>query len=53
MSEQASTTLQGAIQGLIDHLKRNASSAEDGRAKSLTITKLEEALMWSEKIWKK
>lgn len=44
------TTIQGAIEGIIDHLKKNSSSDEDGRAKSLTITKLEEALMWSEKI---
>lgn len=42
--------LQDAIRDLIKHLNANADSSENGRAKALTITKLEEALMWSEKI---
>jgi len=42
--------LQDAIRDLIKHLNANADSGENGRAKALTITKLEEALMWSEKI---
>jgi len=40
------------IRALVTELNKNADSNEDGRAKSLTITKLDEALMWSEKIYK-
>jgi len=42
--------LQDAIRDLIKHLQSNEDSGQNDRAKSLTITKLEEALMWSEKI---
>ena len=39
------------INELRNHLIQNADNLEDCRAKSLTITKLEESQMWSEKIY--
>lgn len=39
------------IEQIIADLRNNADSDEDGRAKSLTITKLEEASFWASKIY--
>jgi hypothetical protein len=38
------------IEQLIADLRNNADSEEDGRAKALTLTKLEEASFWASKI---
>jgi len=38
------------IAELINTLKQNSSSEEDGRIKSIVITKLQEALLFSEQI---
>ena len=42
--------LQDAIKDIIKTLNANADSSENAREKAITITKLEEAAMWAEKI---
>jgi len=43
-------TIAQEIEEILERLKSESALNEDPRAKSLTVTKLEEAQMWAERI---
>lgn len=44
--DEQSARLQKIFKEILDHLDVSVNLLEDGRAKSLVLTKLEEAYMW-------